>query len=275
MITTVRIANSSSYMQVALADPSDGYLIKDISGLEPGKATMVSTTFANAPGAQYQTSRREVRNIVFTVGLRSQAGLSVDALRAKLYSYFMPQSAITLTFYTTNLEPVKIDGIVESFEYTRFTKDPQATISVLCYDPDFLALSSVSSPSTVGATGTTINYIGTVNTGLEVKLNLATTTGVATTVTLTNTRSDGVQKLNFIHYASLPTGAGSYLLIDTNRFKKAVTMQNKSVVSSALAYVQPFSDWVQLKPGANKLATTFARSGTGVTYTYTNRYGGI
>lgn len=275
MITTVRIANSSSYMQVALADPSDGYLIKDISGLEPGKATMVSTTFANAPGAQYQTSRREVRNIVFTVGLRSQAGLSVDDLRAKLYSYFMPQSAVTLTFYTTNLEPVKIDGIVESFEYTRFTKDPQATISVLCYDPDFLALSSVSSTSTVGATGTTINYIGTVNTGLEVKLDLATTTGVATTVTLTNTRSDGIQKLNFIHYASLPTGAGSYLLIDTNRFKKAVTLQSGSVVSSALAYVQPFSDWVQLKPGANKLATTFARSGTGVTYTYTNRYGGI
>ena len=275
MITTVRIANSSSYMQVALADPSDGYLIKDISGLEPGKATMVSTTFANAPGAQYQTSRREVRNIVFTVGLRSQAGLSVDDLRAKLYSYFMPQSAVTLTFYTTNLEPVKIDGVVESFEYTRFTKDPQATISVLCYDPDFLALSSVSSTSTVGATGTTINYIGTVNTGLEVKLNLATTTGVATTVTLTNTRSDGVQKLNFIHYASLPTGAGSYLLIDTNRFKKAVTMQSGSVVSSALAYVQPFSDWVQLKPGANKLATTFDRSGTVVTCTYTNRYGGI
>ena len=275
MITTVRIANSSSYMQVALADPSDGYLIKDISGLEPGKATMVSTTFANAPGAQYQTSRREVRNIVFTVGLRSQAGLSVDDLRAKLYSYFMPQSAVTLMFYTTNLEPVKIDGIVESFEYTRFTKDPQATISVLCYDPDFLALSSVSSTSTVGATGTTINYIGTVNTGLEVKLDLATTTGVATTVTLTNTRSDGIQKLNFIHYASLPTGAGSYLLIDTNRFKKAVTLQSGSVVSSALAYVQPFSDWVQLKPGANKLATTFARSGTGVTYTYTNRYGGI
>lgn len=275
MITTVRIANSSSYMQVALADPSDGYLIKDISGLEPGKATMVSTTFANAPGAQYQTSRREVRNIVFTVGLRSQAGLSVDDLRAKLYSYFMPQSAVTLTFYTTNLEPVKIDGIVESFEYTRFTKDPQATISVLCYDPDFLALSSVSSTSTVGATGTTINYIGTVNTGLEVKLDLATTTGVATTVTLTNTRSDGIQKLNFIHYASLPTGAGSYLLIDTNRFKKAVTLQSGSVVSSALAYVQPFSDWVQLKPGANKLSTTFARSGTVVTYTYTNRYGGI
>ena len=275
MITTVRIANSSSYMQVALADPSDGYLIKDISGLEPGKATMVSTTFANAPGAQYQTSRREVRNIVFTVGLRSRAGLSVDALRSKLYSYFMPQSAVTLTFYTTNLEPVKIDGIVESFEYTRFTKDPQATISVLCYDPDFLALNSVSTTFTVGATGTTINYIGTVNTGLAVKLNLATTTGVATTVTLTNTRSDGVQKLNFIHYASLPTGAGSYLLIDTNRFKKAVTMQNRSVVSSALAYVQPFSDWVQLKPGANKLATTFARSGTVVTYTYTNRYGGI
>lgn len=275
MITTVRIANSSSYMQVALADPSDGYLIKDISGLEPGKATMVSTTFANAPGAQYQTSRREVRNIVFTVGLRSQAGLSVDALRVKLYSYFMPQSAVTLTFYTTNLEPVKIDGIVESFEYTRFTKDPQATISVLCYDPDFLALSSVSSTFTVGATGTTINYIGTVNTGLTVKLDLATTTGVATTVTLTNTRSDGVQKLDFIHYASLPTGAGSYLLIDTNRFKKAVTMRNKSTVSSALAYVQPFSDWVQLKPGANKLATTFARSGTVVTYTYTTRYGGI
>ena len=275
MITTVRIANSSSYMQVALADPSDGYLIKDISGLEPGKATMVSTTFANAPGAQYQTSRREVRNIVFTVGLRSQAGLSVDALRAKLYSYFMPQSAVTLTFYTTNLEPVKIDGIVESFEYTRFTKDPQATISVLCYDPDFLALNSVSSTSTVGATGTTINYIGTVNTGLVVKLNLATTTGAATTVSLTNTRSDGVQTLNFIHYASLPTGAGSYLLIDTNRFKKAVTMQSGSVISSALAYVQPFSDWVQLKPGANKLATTFARSGTVVTYTYTTRYGGI
>lgn len=277
MLTQVQVVNSAGIvLPLVLGNADNGFIVENITGLSPVKATMVSTTFADAPGAQYQTSRRETRNIVYTIGFRPGSIGSVSALRQKLYSYFMPQSEIVQMFYTDHLsETVKITGIVESFDMPQFSSTPEATISVICYDPDFLALSPVSSTFTVGGTGTTVNYNGTVNTGLEMKLNLATTTGVANTVTLTNTRSDGVQKLNFVHYASLPTGAGSYLLIDTNRFKKAVTMQSGSVVSSALAYVQPFSDWVQLKPGANKLAITFALSGTVATYTYTNRYGGI
>lgn len=277
MIDLLRITKSTgTYMQLVLTDPSDGYLVTDITGLEPGKATMVSTTFANAPGAQYQTSRREVRNIVFTVGLRPGRGNTVDSLRKNLYSYLMPQSKITLTFWTTELEPVKIDGVVESFEYTRFTKSPQATISILCYDPDFLALSSNTSTTVVGGSGTTINYQGTVNTGLITKVILAgSATNLSPAVSIRNTAAGEVQSFNFIHYNNLPVTTGSYLQINTNRFEKAVTLQSGTVVSSAIAYVQPFSSWIQLVPGLNKLVTTFARAGTVVQYTYTNRYGGI
>lgn len=277
MIDLLRITKSTgTYMQLVLTDPSDGYLVTDITGLEPGKATMVSTTFANAPGAQYQTSRREVRNIVFTVGLRPGRGNTVDSLRSNLYAYLMPQSKITLTFWTTELEPVKIEGVVESFEYTKFTKSPQATISILCYDPDFLALSSNTKTTVVGGSGITIDYEGTVNTGLITKVILeGSAINLSPAVSIKNTAAGEVQSFNFIHYANLPVTTRSYLQVNTNRFEKAVTLQSGTVVSSAIAYVQPFSSWIQLIPGSNKLVTSFSRAGTTVQYTYTNRYGGI
>src|SRR5678809_67180 len=50
-------------------DVTDGYALEEIRGLDPVKATIVSSSWAGKDGKQYQSSRREERNIVISLGL--------------------------------------------------------------------------------------------------------------------------------------------------------------------------------------------------------------
>ena len=273
MLTQVQVKNSAgSVLYLKLGDVSNGFIVEDITGLSPVKATMVSTAFADAPGAQYQTSRRDTRNIVYTIGFRPGSAGDISSLREILYSYFLPQSTIAQTFTTTHMETVSITGVVESFEMAQFSKTPTAVISVICYDPDFMAAYETSVNSTIGSSKT-ITYTGTYPTGLLITLT-TTGSGTATTFSLKNVSSQGTQTLGITYYTSFPTSSGK-LILNTTRFNKSATVVSGSTQSNALAYVNAYSDWIQLHPGSNVLTPTFARSGVAINYKYNTRYGGI
>lgn len=276
MLTQVQVVNSAGIvLPLVLGNADNGFIVENITGLSPVKATMVSTTFANAPGAQYQTSRRETRNIVYTIGFRPGSIGSVSALRQKLYSYFMPQSEIVQTFYTDHLSStVKITGIVESFEMPQFSSTPEATISVICYDPDFQAINSTTVTGKVG-TSLGISYTGTSETGLIITDTLSNGSGSGNSVSIKAVHALGTQSMNLVYYTNLPTTSGSKMVINTGRFSKNVELTAGTTVSSALAYVQPFSDWIALRPGTNSLLVSSGRTGSTVTFTYTTRFGGI
>jgi hypothetical protein len=68
---------------------NDGYLLSEIEGLDPVKATLVSSSFANLDGEQQQSARREARNIVLHLDLLMGYGIPISALRRNLYIFFM------------------------------------------------------------------------------------------------------------------------------------------------------------------------------------------
>lgn len=99
------ISNQGALLNLPLEDLDHGFLLENVEGLDPVKATITSSSFAQLDGSQYQSSRREERNIKLTISLVPDfsANESVRDLRRRLYAYFMSKAAVDLRFYDTDM----------------------------------------------------------------------------------------------------------------------------------------------------------------------------
>jgi hypothetical protein len=273
MLTKVEVRTETGMLLVLpLDDISDGFGIEDITGLDPVKATLVSSAFANVDGSHYHSSRREPRNILLTVVLEPDyAVTTVRELRKTLYSYFMPKAAVSLRFFMEDGLTVDISGIVESFNAELFTKEPKATISVMCFDPDFIELESVvvEGDTVADTTEFLIEYEGTVETGITFVLNVDRT---LTEFTIYHKLpNDQIVTLDF----SAALEADDVLTITTIPGSKAVTLVRDATLTSVLYGMSPQSNWIELKKGENYLRVYAVGDPIPFTIEYTTRHGGL
>jgi Phage tail protein len=255
-----------------MEDEQSGIIIQNIDGLDPVKATIVSSSFAGADGVQYQSSRRDSRNIVITLGLEPDYVVdTVSSLRKRLYGFFMPKSQISMRFYTDEGITVDIDGRVEDFSSPLFTNDPIATISIICSDSDFVDINpTVITGSTVSTNiDRHVAYEGTIETGFVFTLNVNRTLGEFTIYN--RTPDQVVRTLDFA--ASLING--DILTISTVGGSKNVMLNRAGVISSVLYGMSPQSSWVEIFPADNYMR--FYATGAAIPYSlaYTARYGGL
>ena len=170
MITLVEATNSQgALLGLPLDDVSNGVVVEEIEGLDPVDATIVSTSFATLDGVQYQSSRRNERNIKLKLGMEPDYAVdTVRTIRKRLYRHFMPKSPVGLRFYDSDGLVVDIAGRVESAPAPLFAEDPEMTVSIICFDPDFVEDQSVIVPGNTVATDTefVLEYDGTVETGM-------------------------------------------------------------------------------------------------------------
>lgn len=273
MLTKVEvIANGGVKLTLPVQSLSEGYLIRDITGLDPVKATIVSSSFANMDGEQYQSSRRGSRNIVFKLGLTPDYGTgSVSELRSRLYGFFMPKSQVSLAFYREGKPTTYISAIVESFDCPIFVQDPEATISLICHQPDFMSGdplvfvgNSVSDESEF-----LINYEGTIDTGLL--LTLDPDREIDGFTLYHRDLEDSVSALAFSGILS----AGDSITISTISGAKGATLYQADTYSSVLYGVSPYSHWIHLNPGLNYLSVNV--EGVAIPYRleYVVRHGGL
>lgn len=276
MLTSLEIiTDQGAILTLPLEDASTGYLIQDITGLDPVKATIVSSSFATQDGAYYQSSRRDTRNIVVTLGLEPDyATDSVSTLRSRLYGFFMPKSEVTLVFSSDDMDDVVINGRVESFVSPLFVKSPIATISLICFDPDFVDPNPVdlSGLSVSDLSINAINYLATVEAGFVFKLTI-NRTGV-TNFSVINTPPDGIQRNMDFSVATAFT-SGDVLTVSTIPGSKSVVLTRAGRDSSLLYALSPQSDWIQLFPGLNNFRVSAQGAGMPYTIEYFNRYGGL
>lgn len=257
-----------------LEDISGGITVQDIDGLDPVKATMVSSTMAQLDGEQFQTSRREKRNIIFTLGFEpNYVTTTVDVLRKRLFAFFMPKTRVLLRFFPDGEDPVDIYGLIESFDSPKFVKDPTTTISILCFDPDFYdPTPTIMTGTTVGNTlETTHVYPGTVDTGilfrLKVNRNLSS-------FTIHHRPGDGSLR-TFEFSSATPLLAGDVLTISTIPGKKHVTLRRGSVNHPYLFAVTPQSNWITLFPGTNKIRVFSEGAAVPYEIEYATKFGGL
>lgn len=278
MFTRVEIRNNQGgLLTLQLGDSSNGFVVHEFAGLDPVKATMVSSTFANLPGAQYQSSHRETRNITIKLGFDADPAVtSVRALRQHLYNFFMPQSEVTMSFFMDDIVDVPengcvIVGRVETCNTPLFVQEPAVDISIICFDPDFYnpTPATVTGMTTADTVATDIPYVGTIGTGLTVTVNV---NRALTEFTIYHTDPNGnVQSLDFV--ASLI--AGDVVTINTVSGSKVATLNRAGVITSVLYGVSPQSTWVQLSPGDNQLKVYAVGASIPVTVDYTTKFGGL
>jgi hypothetical protein len=273
VLTSLEVRNvGGDLLTLPLGDDSSGFIIQDIEGLEPVKATLVSSSFANMDGAQYHTSRREPRNLKLKFEIEPDYILdSVAELRKQLYNFFMPKTRPNLRFVDSGGLVVGINGRVESFDSPLFTKDPTADISLMCYDPDFVDIDStlISGSTTSGTDETLIEYDGTVETGFVFSLHVDR---ALTDFTIYHRPPDDVVRtLDFTG----TLGAGDELVVSTIAGSKGATLISGSTETSVLYGVSPQSNWIELQPGANYIRVYATGAAIPFDIEYNTRYGGL
>lgn len=273
MLQRIEVTSAQgALLNLPLEDLDNGFLLEEVEGLDPVKATITTSSFAQLDGSEYQFSRREERNIKLKISLEPDWGVdTVRTLRKKLYEYFMPKSLVTLTFYTSDGLPVDIMGRVESFESPLFTNTPAVDISILCFNPDFYS----QAPSSFDGSTTQLNlessivYDGSIETGLVFTLFVNRT----------------LPEFTFYHYPpdgsfhslefSTPLIAGDVLTISTISGDKGATLNRASVASSVLYGISPQSDWIELMPGINRIRVYSEGAPIPFHIEYANKYGGL
>lgn len=276
MLVRVEVTTSQGTLLVLpLDDISDGLALQEVEGLDPVKATLVSSSFAGEDGEQFHSARRESRNIKFKIGLEPDyVATSVRDLRKRLYAFFMPKTQVNLRFYMADGLYVDILGRIESFDAPLFVQEPEANISLMCYDSDFIdpvqkQLLNQASVSTTQEILVQYPLEGTVETGgvFTIRPNRA-----LSAFTIYHRPPDGtLRMLDF----SIALVAGDVLQISTVTGAKAITLTRGNTISSGLYGMSPQSSWVELQPGDNYLR--FYATGASIPYdfTYYTRYGGL
>lgn len=271
-----------SVLDFPLEDTSGGFVVQGIEGLGPVKANIVSSSFADADGEQYHSSRREARDIKISLGLEPDYGTqSVKELRDQLYSFFMPKTKVVLGFhlfdkFASGLPDetldVQIEGYVETTEPNIFAKEPTIDISIHCPDPDFIIpASTVLSGNTVSSLATSWNipYEGSIETGITFKLNVNRSISA---FSIQHTLPDQTVKNVDVTYDLLN---GDVVEIDSNFGSKGVYLTRAGVKSSILYAQSPQSNWLELWPGDNNFQVVVAGAAIPFSVEYITKYGGL
>jgi hypothetical protein len=250
--------------------------IRNIDGLDPVKASVNTSGFGSVDGAAYTGSSILGRNIVLTVHPNPDwNNWSYEALRRLLYSYFMPKSPIRLVFYSDDMPPVEITGIVESVSVNPFSKDPELLISVICPDPYFTALDGeVITGQSVRSGGAvaTIDYDGNVEAGIHV--NVTFVSGSAPTLI-------GIQIGDpLVSYFNIAATVSSTKYFEINSLPMQKFVQNvdigTGVITNLLSkIVQEGSSWPTLQPGENHFSVITDVGVQDWELTYFERFGGL
>lgn len=273
MLTLVEARNTQgSLLSLPLDNISGGYSVQEILGLDPVKATIVSSSFAGVDGSQYQSARREDRNITLKLGFEADyITTSVRDLRMKLYNFFMPKSKVDLRFYDSSSLIVNISGWVESCGAPLFSAAPGVDISILCLDSDFLDLTPVvtNGMSTSGAAETLYHYNGSVEAGINFVFNIDR---ALTEFTIYHRGPDGL--LRTMDFAA-SLASGDVFTLNTVTGSKGVTLTRAGSNSSLLRAKSPQSGWVELLNGDNYIRVYAVGASIPYTITYITRYGGL
>ena len=277
MIEQVIVNNSAgSLIVLSLAEPLGGHIVQNIEGLDPVKASIVSSSYATMDGTAFQNAKNEQRNIKMRLGLEpNYATETVASLRAELYPFLMPKSKVLLQFYDSELglNSFDIEGYVESFEAPLFVSDPAVDVSILCSQPDFVAHDETTYSGSSVADSTTyvsVDYDGSVDAGFIFQLDVDRTLAG---FTIRRSAPDGnIKTMDF----SYPFVSGDTVKVSTVPGDKYVTKTVGGIVTPILYSLNRTAQWINLEPGTNNFNVDTG-VGASIDYSikYHERFGGL
>jgi hypothetical protein len=240
--------------------------------LGPVAAALTTSSLAQVDGAQPQNARRDIRNITMKLGLQPDYVTStVQSLRSTLYDYLLTKANVGLGFYIDDVLTYVTSGQVETFDNPLFSDDPEADISIICYDPDLYGpnAQTLSTNTRSDTNANLVDYGGTSEAGLIFSLNV---NRVVTDFWITLTRPDNQrQKMEF---------GGEFvqddvITVDTRPGSRSITLLRLGVTYPILYTFDQTGTWLSLQKGANQFGAFSSGAGIPFTMTYTPQYGAL
>lgn len=251
--------------------------IRNITGLNPVKASVTTSPYGSVDGASFTGSSVLTRNIVLTLHPNPDwFNWTYESLRQLIYSYFMPKRATRLVFISDEIVPVEIFGVVEGVEANLFAKDIELTVSIVCPYPYFTAVDpTVVTGQTVrsGGAATVVEYNGTIETGINVKV---------TAVSAPNPTDIAIQigDPRLTYFAVLATvDTSNYFEMNSVAMQKYVQSINigTGVITNLLSkvHIQEGSAWPLLQPGENEFVVITDQGVQDWELSFYERFGGL
>jgi hypothetical protein len=277
MLTDVKAYSSwASAPVLSLSDEgrpeTDLIQVRNIDGLDPVKVAVNTTPFGAVDGGAYVGSKVPNRNIVLTLHPNPDwNNWTYESLRRLLYSYFMPKYATKLAFYSDDIPPVEILGIVEDTGINPFSKDPEMIVSVICPDPYFTAINPVVITGQTSDGIEEITYNGNIEAGVHVRVSQSADPAPT---------SIGIQigdpSLSYFNVAAGVTASKYFVMnsIPRNKFVQNIEL-GTGVVTNLLSGVQEGSTWPILQPGTNDFSVVTNGGVQDWELIYYERFGGL
>ena len=256
-----------------LWNSSNGYIVKNIEGIEPVEAEVSTTVLAGIEGVTIDSALRRSRNIVVTLGLQPTATATIEDLRREAYADMMVGWPLLLIFEDMDGTIREARGTVESNQANRFSKDPEQVISFICYDPDFINRESeiYQVPYSELKSGWSHTYTGTSPTGVAVSAMLNSSIPSGSYFRISNRSWVGAKRLTIDQNISITPGQNS-LSINTAPGYRRIDLWTSSLIGS----LSNNHEWGMLMPGPNTITLDFKDSisdSTDVMVSYTKRWG--
>lgn len=281
MIKSVIVTNYlGESIEIELAAPEkSGFLVKEITGLGPCKATINMTEVSTNDGSIYNSARLDARNIVFSLVF---VGVDIEAIRQLSYKYFPIKKPLTLEFITDNRDCITT-GYVESNEPNIFSNNESASISIICPEAYFYSTEAGENITTFYGedplfefpfennsltedliefgdirqyTDAVITYEGDSEIGVTITIH---SVGEASNISIYNTGTREQMVIDTAKIESL-TGsgiiAGDDIIICTVKGKKSISLLRNGEYTNILNALDKNSDWFQLVKGENVFAYT-------------------
>ena len=281
MINSIIITNYlGEQITLDLENPENsGFIVREIRGLGPCKATINTTEVSTNDGSIYNSARLNARNIVFDLVFIST---DIESLRQLSYKFFPIKKPVSLYFVTDNRICVT-SGYVETNEPDIFSENESTSISIICPDPFFYSSSANINTTTFygeeplfefpfennsltqkliefgsinTVTDANIFYEGDAEVGVTITIHAV---GEAKNIAIYNTGTREQMKIDTNKIATI-TGsgimAGDDIIICTVRGKKSIQLLRAGVYTNILNALDKNSDWFQLTKGDNVFAYT-------------------
>lgn len=262
MLTKVQVYSEWHSAPALLLDPdgraeTDLIHIRNITGLDPVKASVNTSPLGSVDGSSYAGSSVESRNIVLTLRPNPDWNdWTYTTLRQLLYQYFMPKRLVKLVLTTDEFPPLQISGIVESVDPNIFSKDPEFVVSIICPDPYFMSVDPVvftGKTIPIGGASVPISYNGNVEAGiyLKVRAQVGQPNAANIAIKLQNPETTILSTIAVVN----PTTFFEMNTVPNNKFVQNVGI-GSGVATNLLpvTILVPASQWPIMESGSNQLS---------------------
>lgn len=253
----------------------NGYILKDVQGLEPPLLTQVVAGF-DLNGQPVYDDIAEDRQLVLKIGLNLIHGRSFSSLRDDLYKFL--SRSVVVSLMNESLVVCRAIGYISRVEAAHFTNKPEVQMTIECNTGEFVAPEAINIPLVDLNSGQPkISYDeGTAPTGFDLQFTVTASRAGFNILNHSRVRSFSSDPVSTKFQLAYPLIAGDIIMMSTRHKNKRVILSRSGIAYDLAGYINPGAVWPKLYSGVNTFDWDILLSWVNFTgANYVPRYWGV